>query len=170
MPSLYLVKFRQILSTLAHWGIFVPYETSPEPADGLPGIGNLYHASKVWEKCHQLHLCNSGATYFETRDNYDLRKSQNLLSSFRLHDTNVNNADVSAACTHVSKDRNFHYITHNCQDWVKDVIAYLVDKKIVSDSVFEEMELQGYRTLSDSECVKCCQKSSLCWCSWKRKK
>jgi hypothetical protein len=170
MPPLYLVKFRQlILGTLAHWGIFVPCESSPEPTDGFPAVGYLYHASKAWERCHELHLCNTGATYYEACP-FDLRKSKTLLSFFRLHDTDVEHADVYNACTQVSQNRTFHYISQNCQDWVKDVIAHLVDEEKLSESVFEEMELQGYRTLKDSECVRCCQKSSFCWCKLKRRK
>jgi hypothetical protein len=167
MPSLYLVKFRQLkLGKLAHWGIFVPNESSPETTDGLPGVGYLYHASKVWEKCHELHL---DEPRYEARK-YDLRTSQNLLSFLCLHDADVSHADVYKACSQVSKNYTFHYISQNCQNWVKDVITHLVDEKKISESVLNEMELQGYRTLSEDVCVKCCQTSSFCWCRLKGKR
>jgi hypothetical protein len=171
MPSIYLAKFRQApyIGVAAHWGIFVPYESSPQPIDGTPGVGKLFHASMTWERCLELHLFSPGATYWEIREGYDLQSSRALLSCIRLDSTNVSDAQVSAACTYVSGNRPFHYLTQNCQDWVKDVIAQLVVKKCLNASVFEYMELQGYKSLRDSDCIKSCQKSSFCWCKWKRR-
>lgn len=170
MPSIYLAKFRQApyIGAAAHWGIFIPHKTSSQGIDGMPGVGDLFHASMTWERCLELHFSGPSATYWEIRRDYDLQNSKGLLSCIRLDSTNVSNAQVSAACTYISENRPFHFLTQNCQDWVKDVVAHLVAKKYINASVFEEMELQGYTSLSDSEYVKSCQRSSFCWC--KRKK
>lgn len=172
MPQLYLVKFRQppYVGVSAHWGIFLSQSDSLYNA-AKPSTGYLYHASSQWTDC--LNLC---VFVSEPRDTPYERKQYNLSNAPSLSDWwPVRNADlqdyeVHDACRLVSESRGFNILTKNCQEWVKEVIQFLVQKEQIDRKVISDMELQGYVTLGES-CKRCCAKSlsSSCVCKQNKK-
>ena len=150
MSSVYLLKFKQIphIRLAAHWGIFLPYEYSPFDADGNPIIGDLFQASKVCGGCSQR---NSNTTLWERQPHFDLPSCPNLIDVLRLDNTdNVSDTILVDACNHVSQDRKFNVISKNCQHWVREVLARLIEQNYINNDVYEQMKLHGFKTAAEA--------------------
>jgi hypothetical protein len=166
MPIIYIVKFRQgNAEAFAHWGIFLPNEDCSCDDDGIPTLGTLFHASKAGQKC--LNLGIPDVTQFHRVDNCNLRQLNTLMQCLPLADTTLVPTKIADACDQVTLDRNFWYMTQNCQEWVKEVLRGLVKDGHIDDTVFVKMKRHGFVTLRES-CVNCSRRSSSfnnckCW-------
>jgi hypothetical protein len=160
MHSLYIIKFRQppYIGASAHWGLFVPDPKSPSDDFGTPFWGTLFHATPLKGKC--LTLTGQDMTRFEFQEYFHLSASPSLSSCLGLDNIEIGSAQVSAACFSVSQNRQFTYISRNCQEWVKEVLKHLIAKGYASEDVFEQIRLQGYVTLGETRCGKCAKSSS----------
>jgi hypothetical protein len=171
MPQLYLLKFRQppYVGVSAHWGLFLSYSDSLCNAM-KPSTGYLYHATSQWTDCLNLHLFMSEPreTPYE-RKSYDLSNVSSLFDWWPVRDVDINDYEVHNACCQVSENRGFNVLTKNCQEWVKEVIQFLVREERIDRRVISDMELQGYVTLGES-CKRCCAKSLSVSCMCKKNK
>lgn len=157
MSQIYLARFRHrpLSIAFAHWALFLPTSENDKPLEGL-----LFHARKEWDNTHGEQRCTiQGSANFSLEPGFRLLASPGLLDYHCLKDTNVTPAQLNDACQHVSLDRRFNLITRNCQEWVKDVIDHLVEKDIITTTVYREMELKDYKTLKEQTLDK---SSSLC--------
>jgi hypothetical protein len=157
MPQIYLARFRQppFAVASAHWAIFLPEAHTTFDSSGIPTRGSLFHARKDWINAQEPLVCSvQGLTHYECRDEFPLHTSPILLDCHCLKDTDVTAAQLAHACTQTSEDRSFNYFTRNCQQWVKEVIDYLVTHDVVSVAVYAEMESRGYKTLKEESVDK----------------
>src|SRR5437762_1113585 len=137
MPTIYLVRFQQGLSlSSAHWALYLPHPDSTIDSYGIPSLGTLFHARKEIENCFNL----NGNARFEPRKNFILQESSTFLDCCLLSGTDVQDYVLSRACDHVSFNRGFHLIFNNCQDWVNEVLSYLVVEGTIPNSVFDDMK------------------------------
>ena len=147
MPSLYLVKFEQIpyVDLAAHWAIFLPYVNSPFTANGIPILGDLFHASKEWGECG--HYYNGNETRWERQTYFNLPSCPSVLDVLRLHNTDyVSDTMVFGACDHVSQRRRFNIVSKNCQHWVLEVLGRLIEENYISKDIYTQMKLHGFKT------------------------
>ena len=86
-----------------------------------------------------------------------------------MRDADLHDYEVHDACRQVSESRGFNILTKNCQEWVKEVIQFLVQKEQIDRKVISDMELQGYVTLGES-CKRCCARSLSVSCMCKQNK
>lgn len=165
MPPIYLVQFRQgpLGNASAHWGIFLPDPTSPVDYFGTPHFGSLFHANKEGT-CFDLF--RQHMTHFEHEKPFRLAGHPSLLSCIRLDGTEEpDDTLLSVACNTVTLHRQFNFITENCQNWVMEVVGYLVDNMRIPGTVFEQMRLAGYVPLGETRCVRCVKSSLSLHCS-----
>jgi|SRR5271170_5317292 len=154
MPQIYLARFRQrpFGVASAHWALFLPKSFDP---NGCPLQGALFHARKEWNNSQGSQPCTiQGKANYGLEPDFLLLSSPSLLDSHCLKDTEVTPAQMSQACTYISQDRSFNLITRNCQEWVKDVIDYLVAHGVITDAVYGEMDARGYKTLKEESVDK----------------
>jgi len=154
MPQIYLAKFRQrpLGIASAHWALFLPESFD---TNGGPIQGALFHARKELSNTQGSQRCTiQGEANYSLEPEFLLLSSPGLLDSYCLKDTNVTKEQLAQACTYISQDRSFNLITRNCQEWVKDVIDYLVVHRIINDAVYREMESRGYKTLKEETADK----------------
>ena len=162
------MKFRQLpyLGVAAHWGIFL--SDSDCPYIDKPDNGTLFHATSQWTDCLNLHLLASQPRDTPHERNYynNLYKFPSLSDYWLLANTEVNDVELSDACRKVSISRGLNILTTNCQEWVKEVIQFLVNNGRINGNALLDMELHGFVTLSESY-KRCCSKSSSLSCSCK---
>ena len=140
-----------------HWGLFVPHRTAAGCAN--PPQGDLFHAMSELGTCCFL---NGGVTRWERLENFVLSVThhQTLVRSLVLNGTdNVTAGQVGQASGEVSAGRSFHPIINNCQDWVNEVLSYLVEEGTIPNSVFDDMKRVELVPLSNNGCVKCIRSS-----------
>jgi len=162
MPPVFLVKFSQPpfrSPETAHWAILLP--TVPYNAGQLPDWGVLYHARKKGFCCFPL----SYNTEYERIKDFCLSHMNGLFDYHELTTVNLTDAEIDAACQQISNPRPFNLVTRNCQDWVKEVLVYLVNGGRMHGLWLEEIKSHGWVTTNDI-CTNCLRSSLPCGC-WK---
>lgn len=163
---MYLVRFQQGLSLAsAHWALYLPHSDATIDSYGIPSLGTLFHARKDAINCSNL----NGNAMFEPQKNFKLQESGTFLDHCVLGGTDVQDYILSSACDHISHNRGFHLIFQNCQDWVHEVLSYLVEQGSIPNTVFEEMKRGKFIPLSNNGCVKCIRSSLSLNCKCKKR-
>jgi hypothetical protein len=132
----------------AHWGIFLPAEWEDQ-YNRVPYFGTLYHASAF--QCNTCTLVcspNNNNTFYRN-EKFSLASSQSMLKAVAMQNTAISEEALDVACTTVSDCRPFNMTTRNCQEWVKEVMEYLVRNGQIPNAVLNEMKQHGFKTLTE---------------------